>query len=202
MNTKELRTILERQRGQQAQLNKSLSTTQDRVKENTRDLRRHEEAREIIQKVGLETQQQLQYHISDITTLALDAVFPEPYQLVAEFVERRNKTECDLYFVREGNKTDPEDASGGGAVDVASFALRIASWSMERPRTRPVMLMDEPLKFLSVDLQEKASLMIKELANRLGIQFIIITHEETLTEYADRVFQVNIKKGKSKVTQS
>lgn len=42
--------------------------------------------------------------------------------------------------------------------------------------------------------------MIKEISNKLGIQFIIVTHEETLTEAADKVFEVSInRKGRSVV---
>jgi ABC-type lipoprotein export system ATPase subunit len=44
--------------------------------------------------------------------------------------------------------------------------------------------------------------MIKDLSTKLGIQFIIVTHEETLAAYADRVFEVSIKKGISKIKSS
>ena len=147
----------------------------------------------------MQTQQTLQFHISDITSLALEAVFPDPYALQVEFIQRRNKTECDLYFVRDGEKVDPLSASGGGAVDVAAFALRIASWSMTKPRTRNVIILDEPLRFLSANLQERASSMIKELSDKLGIQFIVVTHEPILANYADRTFNVSIKNGISKI---
>jgi DNA repair exonuclease SbcCD ATPase subunit len=93
-------------------------------------------------------------------------------------------------------------ASGGGAVDVAAFALRIASWSMAQPHSRNTIILDEPLRFLSVDLQEKASTMIKEVSDKLGIQMILVTHNDTLASFADRVFNVSIKKGVSKVIQS
>lgn len=193
------RNLLERQKGQKIQIEQSITTLNQELRDANRDLRRHEQAREIIREVGIKTQQQLSFHISDITSLALEAVFNEPYELKVEFVQRRNKTECDLYFERNGERMDPLSASGGGAVDVAAFALRIASWSMLRPRTRNVIILDEPLRFLSVDLQERASTMIKEISERLGIQFIIVTHENTLASYADKVFEVSIKKGKSKV---
>ena len=194
-----LRSKTERLKGEEAHIEKSLESTSGRIKECLRSLRRHEEAREIIREVGLKTQQQLQYQISDITTLALQAVFDDPYELQVEFVQRRNKTECDIFFVRDGIQIDPLTASGGGVVDVASFALRVASWSMQMPRSRSVIILDEPMRFLSKDLQERASMMIKELSDKLGIQFIIITHEEALTTHADKVFEVSMKKGKSKV---
>jgi len=195
----DLRNRLERQKGQKIQIESSIAVVQQSMKESGRELRRHEQAREVIREVGLKTQQQLQIHISDITSLALDAVFPNPYKLVAEFVQRRNKTECDLYFERDENKTDPLSASGGGAVDVAAFALRVASWSMQRPKSRATLVMDEPMRFLSAEYQEKASIMIKEVSKKLGIQFIIITHEPILASYADKVFETKIRKGVTQV---
>ena len=202
MNAGVLRQRLERQRGQKIQIEKSLASLKEVLTNSRRSLRQHEQAREIVREVGMKTQQQLQFHISDITSLALESVFNEPYKLEVEFVQRRNKTECDLYFSRQTERMDPLSASGGGAVDVAAFALRIASWSMARPRTRNTIILDEPLRFLSADNQEKASVMIKELSQRLGLQFIIVTHEPILASYADKVFEVSIKNGRSKVIES
>lgn len=194
-----IRNVLEQQKGQKQQIENRISLLKRELTESKRSLRRHEEAREIIRTVGLNTQKTLEYHISDITSLALEAVFNEPYELKVEFVQRRNKTECDLYFERNGERIDPLTASGGGAVDVAAFALRIASWSMMRPRTRNTIILDEPLRFLSVDLQERASQMIKEISERLGIQFILITHSDVLSSSADKTFRVEIKKGISRI---
>lgn len=199
MTIKELRNRLEQQKGQQFQVQKSLTTLEDELKTSKRSLIRHEKAREIVRKIGLDTQQQLQFHISDITSLALEAVFDDPYELKVEFVQRRNKTECDLKFVRGDLEIDPIEASGVGAIDVAAFALRITSWSMMQPRTRNTIILDEPFRFLSTNYQERASAMIKEISEKLGLQFIIVTHEEELLASADKVFEVSIKKGRSKV---
>lgn len=194
-----LRNRLEQLKGQRQKVENSLSKDRIELKYKGKELRQHEEALAIVKEVGMKVQSQLQFHISDITSLAMEAVFEDPYELLMEFVERRNQTECDLWFVRDGEKVNPLNASGGGAVDVAAFALRIAAWSMTIPRTNNVIVMDEPMRFLSQDLQEKASLMIKEISQKLGIQFLIITHEEELTEYADKVFECKIKNGKSKI---
>jgi DNA repair exonuclease SbcCD ATPase subunit len=94
------------------------------------------------------------------------------------------------------------DASGGGAVDVASFALRIASWSMKQPRFKNTIILDEPLKNLDKERQEKGSAMLKEVSKRLGIQFIIVTHEETLSSFSDKTFEVRInQRGISKIQE-
>ena len=194
-----LRTKLERQKGSRDTVINSLTVNQTELESAKVSLHRHEEAREIIRKIGMETQNSLSFHINDIVSLALDSVFDNPYQFAVDFVQRRNKTECDLYFVRDGNRIDPLTASGVGAVDVASFALRIASWSMARPRTDNVIILDEPFRFLSENYQERASNMLREVSQKLGIQLIIVTHETVLTTSADRIFEVSIKKGISQI---
>ena len=197
--SKALRQHLDQQRGKQMQITTLLDTLKTDAKDATRELTRYEQAREVVREVGLKTQQQLQYHISDITSLALEAVFDDPYELIVEFVQRRNKTECDLLFERNGHQIDPITGSGVGALDVASLALRVVAWSMQTPKSRNTIILDEPFRHLSEDMQEQASMMLKELSDRLGIQFIVITHRTTLTEYADKVFTVSKRKRISKV---
>lgn len=203
MSVQTLRNRLEQLKGAKQSLERSLLTLQSELASARLSLVEHEEAREIIRKVGLDTQSELQVSISDITSLALEAVFGElAYSLKTEFIQRRNKTECDLYFERDGNRVDPLTASGVGAVDVAAFALRIASWSMSTPHSRATIILDEPFRFLSENYQEQAAMMLKEISSKLGIQLILVTHEATLTTAADRVFNVSIKKGISKIMQS
>ena len=196
---RELRKSLEQKKGKRDQVQEQLYTVKEELKNCKKDYKRHERAGVILKKVALTTQQQLQYHISDIASMALDAIFPDPYELVAEFVQRRNKTECDLLFERKGERVDPLSASGGGAVDVASFALRVASWSMERPRLRNTLILDEPFRYLSAGLLPKASEMLSQLSEDMGLQLIIVTHEEELMEGANKVFTVSQRKGISTV---
>lgn len=200
-DVKSLRNKLEQLKGQKIQIEKTLDLLLSEIKTLKRSLHRHEQAREVIREVGLKTQSQLSFHISDLTSLAISAVFDNPYELKVNFVQRRNKTECDLMFARDDMEIDPIEASGVGAIDVAAFALRIASWTMSTPRTQNVIILDEPMRFLSADYQEKASAMIKQLSEKLGLQFIIITHEEILTTSADKIFQVSKKKKVSKVEE-
>jgi DNA repair exonuclease SbcCD ATPase subunit len=200
MNIHQAKEKLQQKIGRKIELEESIDLLCLKIKKEKRYLKNVEKAQEIIRQVGLETQKQLQYHIEDVTSLALEGIFNEPYKIVLDFVERRGKTECDILFERNGERIDPMGSSGGGTVDVASFALRIASWSMQLPKKRNVIILDEPLRFLSKDNQERASEMIKQLSEKLKLQFIIVTHEPILTSYADKIFEVSIsKRGISKI---
>jgi DNA repair exonuclease SbcCD ATPase subunit len=196
----ELRSAFDRKQGQLDQLKQQLKDEKSNLKEAERDVQFSEKARAIIQKVAKETQQSLEYHVGELVSLALSGIFPDPYKFVVEFMERRNKTECDLSFERDGERVHPFDASGGGAVDVASFALRSSIWSLGGSRN--VLGLDEPFRFLSRELQPRACEMLREISHRLGLQIIMVTHSPDLIEGADRVFKTSLKKkGKWKVTE-
>jgi len=204
-NIQHIRNRLEQQKGQSTQVQLSIDKLKKELKQLHHSLLRHEQAREIVREIGLKTQQQLEYHISDITSMALSAVFDDPYELVVEFVQRRNKTECDLYFHRDNHQVDPLTASGVGAVDVAAFALRVASWSMQCPRSRNVLILDEPFKHLKgVEENRRVLEMVRQVSEKLNIQILMVSDEriprEDIIAAADRVFEVTIHKGISKIT--
>jgi ABC-type glutathione transport system ATPase component len=67
----------------------------------------------------------------------------------------------------------------------------MAVWAMAEPRTAPVFLLDEPSKFLSVDLQPKFGQMLRELSDLLGVQFVVVTHSPEVAESADRAYNVD-----------
>jgi hypothetical protein len=147
-------------------------------------------ARTVVQIVAEQTQKQLEYHISNLVTMALSSVFPDPYKFELRFVQRRNKTEADLIFSKNGNETDDILNSGGGGVaDVASIALQISLWSIKK--TRPLIILDEKTKFLHSPLyQEKCSELLKEVCDKLGLQMIIVTDQVNMIKAADNVIKV------------
>jgi len=162
-----------------------------------------EAAQKIVQDVALKTQEKLKLSIEPIVTSALDIVFgDEAYEFAVDFVVKRNRTECELRFARDGKKYVPLSSSGFGAVDVASFALRLALWNISKPRTRSSFVLDEPFKHVSEDLQESVFKMMSMLAEKLGIQIILVSHnkESDVMEYSNKVFRVHKdKNGVSKV---
>lgn len=189
------RKELERKKGRREQLQRDYEQVETQIKALGKHSIYCEEAQIVIQDVAQQTQVQLEYHISELVTLAMSAVFEDPYELKVEFVLRRNRTECDLWFVRGANFINPMLASGGGAVDVAAFALRVALWSLAQPKTNNILILDEPMRFLSKTLQPQASAVIKEISERLGIQIIYVTHSEDLVEAADKVITIKQIKG-------
>lgn len=170
-----------------------LFDTQKQLEKAEQDYQNAMEARFIINYVAKYTQQQLEMRITNIVSMALAAVFPDPYQFKLVFNERRNQTEADLLLVRDGEELSPVEGAGGGVLDVVSFALRIAVLLMSNHRR--IIILDEPFRHLSADLQPKASEMMKMLSDKLGIQFIMVSHEDGIINCADNI--ITIKQGQT-----
>lgn len=155
----------------------------------------------IIQTVAQETQQELEFHISNLVTMALATVFPEEkIKFITKFVVRRNKTECDLLFEERGNTYAPLEGSGYGAVDVAAFALRLSLWALNP--TDNVMVLDEPFRNVSPDRQHRVGEMLKSLSEELSLQIILVSHAVDVNIQADKTFTIVRQGDVSKVEGS
>jgi len=198
---KEMRSLLDQKKGQKEIIENDYDILEKKIKQNKKEVKYSEKALLIIQKVAKETQEELEYHISELVTLALSAVFDDPYEFKTSFVIRRGKTECDMYFEKDGQQFDPLTSVGGGVVDVACFALRIAVWSLSIRKSNNVLIFDEPFRFLSKKLQPKASNMLKQISEKLNLQIIMVSHSQELIDGADKVYVVDYKRGVSKVRE-
>lgn len=158
-------------------------------------------ARAITQIVAASVQKKIEFHISSLVSMALSAVFPDPYKFELKYTVRRNKTEADLVFTKRGKEiTDILSTGGGGVGDIASLALRVAAWSLRK--NRPVLFLDEPTKFLHDPVyQEKASIVIKEIADKVGLQIIMISDQKEMVAAADKMFRIGNENGKSFVEE-
>ena len=187
------RTILTRKQGQQQKIEDDLIKTREGINQLKSEVGFSETARIIIQKVAKATQAELEYYISELVTLAFASVFPDPYEFGVAFEEKRGKTECRMRFLRDGHEVNPLSGSGGGPLDIASTTLQFTIWSLNK--TRAIIGLDEPFRFLSRDLQPKAGEMLKEVSKKLGLQILMVTHSEDLAACADKGFKFDIRKG-------
>ncbi len=170
-------------------LEKDLKDKESILKQHKNEKEAAIEAKIILQTAAKNTQKNIEIHFSDIVTKAMHIVFDDPYTFVPEFVERRNKTECDFWLVQNEEKLRPRFSVGGGVLDLVSFALRLSYWKLER--TSPVIILDEPFKNLSRKLIPKAAETLKYLSNKFNLQMIIVTHIPEIAEQGDRVFNVD-----------
>ena len=191
-----LRKQLENKKGARDVLQDQLSSLNNKITALTTELNDVQEARIIIQIVAMQTQQELEYHISHVVTKALESVFDDPYQFKIEFSLRRDKTEADRYWIKGEHEYQP---NGGGVRDVSSLALRIAMYQLQSNKTSPIIILDEPAKHTSEDLLSRFSSLIKAISTQLGIQFVIVSHAKKIIESANTAYEVTKADGISHV---
>lgn len=135
-----------------------------------------DQAQGIAQGIAREIQQMAHEKIAAVVSSCLQAVFDDPYEFKLYFEEKRGKTEARIAFIRGEMELDPIDASGGGVIDVASFAIRLATLILSKPARRRVLIADEPFRFISADRIPRVAEMLDRLSVELNVQFIMVTH--------------------------
>lgn len=138
------------------------------------------EARAHLQRLSAEVQQAAHSQIAEVVTMCFEAIFDDPYTFNLKFEEKRGRTEAVLTFERRGFAAPPLEATGGGTVDVAAFALRCAAVMLTRPAPRRLLVFDEPFRFLSERYRPRVRSLLEDLVDKLGLQVIMVTHDREL----------------------
>lgn len=138
------------------------------------------EAQQIVQHVVQAVQQQTHKRISTIVSRCLNLIFEDAYEFKLIFERKRGTTEARPVFIRRGNEIDPKYSSGGGVIDVTSFALRLSCVILARPRRRRLLVLDEPFKMVSIEYRERIRIMLEVLSKELKVQIIMVTHDKAL----------------------
>lgn len=137
-----------------------------------------EQASQLVQQISQQVQQRVHGRISAVVSKCLSTVFDDPYEFQIRIDRKRGKTEARLVFVRDNLEIDPLESAGGGVVDVAAFALRLACVLCSLPPLRRVLILDEPFKHLHKESRLKVAQLLETLSIETGTQFILVTHFE------------------------
>ena len=191
MTIDKIKALFQQSKGIDFQIQKDIFNTEQEITQIKHKQELLEQTQAFLQDIAQKTQSKLKLQIEDIVNMTLDTCFPGEFIFQIQFNISRGKTEAELVFLSQktNRPVDPMNASGGGVVDVVAFGLRIASYVLER-NINNVIILDEPFRFLSRDLQENAGEVLKKLSEKLGIQIIMITHIEQMESIADKTFYV------------
>ena len=138
-----------------------------------------EQAREVVKRVGAETQHGLTVRLSGLVTECLQSVLGAGYEFEMLIQERGGSSYIDMFIVDGGEPYDPLEAKGGTVVDVITMALRVSCLVLDAQAGQTLWL-DEPFRFVSKNLQPALARMLERLGSSLQVQFMIVTHEPEL----------------------
>lgn len=157
---------------------KEIETEQNNLEAAIERLANVEQAQKLVQQVAEHTQEEVHKQIASVVSRCLETVFEIPYEFKILFTQKRGKTEAELVFVRNGKTVDPTTAAGGGVIDVASFALRLACLILDRPKKRRLLIADEPFRFLDKTRRPAMKGLLETLCEEMKLQIIMVTHSE------------------------
>lgn len=160
-----------------------------------------ETSKEVISNIILSTRNEAIEFIENVVNAALLDVFQNPnLKLKLQLNPDGAKTSISTFIEENGELYDIESARGGGLRDLVSTAILICCRAIVKPKIELPLLLDESFKFLHSTkdnaFKSNAFKFLKDVANKLNEQIIIITGEDDkeATDNADNVIYV-AKKG-------
>jgi hypothetical protein len=125
--------------------------------------------------------------MDDLVTYGLNTVFPgRDIKFMTQLVERGSKIKINLSTFYNGSLVDAENKSSISVVE--SFLLRILCIS--KLKKAPLLLMDETFAAVGSEYIENISKLISELADKLGIDILLVTHNPAFQAYSGRSFKL------------
>jgi DNA repair exonuclease SbcCD ATPase subunit len=171
-----------------------------------KDLETVSQAIEVVTQLANGARQEFKTEVDRLVTLAIRGVFDEHFKFDLQLDVKNNRLQCYPVVIETDNgepvEYDPEDDMGGSILDSIGFAFRILLKKLGKVETRNTLILDEPAKNTGHgELLTRTGQMISELSHSLGLQTILITHDEELMAVADRAWSVKRTKQGSQVIQ-
>lgn len=181
----------------------ALEKAEERLKKAQIDMNALDRIRKVMLDVGIAVQGQVKEYLEAVVTSALQTVYQEPFEFKVDFGIKWDQPVAELTVI-DPDSGEPvsirDDQTGGGVADVCSFALLMACWALEPEGTFiPLMILDEPFKFLDATNMPRAAQLVKELSIEMGLQIIMVSHNEILIQAGDKVFHVRKRRGVARV---
>lgn len=157
----------------------------------------------LLQKTSQFAREQSKKQMEYLITQCLQYIFDSKMEFFIDIKEKGEKIEAEFYVVSEQNNnkitTKPQEARGGGVVDIISLAIRIAMMEIHYPKIEGPLILDEPAKHVSEDYIVNVAEFLKNVSSMFNRQIIMVTHNSHLLESGDYVYRVTLNNGISVV---
>jgi DNA repair ATPase RecN len=151
---------------------------------------------ELLNLVSAQAREKAKGHLENIVTEALKFISGGEYEFKIEMLER-GKPSCDFYVESVINglksKQKPEEACGGGFVDIIATTLRYAYLEIfsDPVIKNSMIILDEPGKMISEEASVRFAKFVKSLGDNFNKQTIMVTHKDNLLKIADKAYYVS-----------
>ncbi len=199
-----VKAVYHRQRGEESKLLQEKESREKRLAEVKDSVECLEKVRLLLQEAASHAREQGRKQVEFMVTQALQFAFGSDLEFKVVVEEKRDRPEAEFYVCSNYGgdarvETPPQDARGGGVVDVISLALRLALLEAFRPPVGGPVILDEPAKHVSEEFSPQVAQFLKSFSQSLGRQVIMVSHNQHLADSADVAYLVEMSQGRSSV---
>ena len=193
---KALRTRVSVVKGRREEVRRSLAEARDSVRTLTDEIDLLDLVAELLRTlVDAELTDGVR-ELESLQTEGVRAVFKDQNLKVRADVEvARGKVNVSLITMQQRgndpadiNEGESLDGFGGAVATVQSVLLRLSL--IFRRGLRPILIFDETLPAFDDKYVYNAAEFLKVLCKRLGVDILLVTHNQALVESADRAYKI------------
>jgi DNA repair exonuclease SbcCD ATPase subunit len=158
--------------------NRTLEQKEKELKEINEKISALTQSIDILQDFHLNLEIGIIKKFEELITKGIQEIFGKEYKFIIEFKNESFGTSADFYIkIPESDKViNLASGEGGGIKDFISVLIRMLYLILEPSKPAKILFLDENLKHLDRERAIKALKFIKELAEKLNIQIVFITH--------------------------
>ena len=190
----QLKSIVEKNTFLKDSLENKREKIQQDIKKINDDSKILLELKEFLLIVSANYRDQLCKLFTSLVTEALSSIFEKDIRFQIKLYSYRNEPAIDVSVIENNLEIDPQKSCGGGLNDIISFVIKIIFIHLKK--SSKIIILDEPLKFLSRDYIEQSSNFIRDISKRLNIQIILVSHKPDLEISCDKL--INIEKNENR----
>lgn len=159
---------------------------------------------ELFNQLTQQSQQMLKIRLEQLVSYSLSRVFDREFRFIVEFKSMRKNTVVEFKLASEETGWEPvelTEARGGGVCELVGFMIRLVFLLYLRNTQRQILFLDEPFSWVSKEYVNSLMLLIKELADKTGVQFVIVTHNEALAGLGDKQYRFWLEQGQTRIQE-
>ncbi|MBO8158360.1 ATPase [Thermosyntropha sp.] len=195
---------IKRREGEKEKLEQIITAKEKEIDEIKEKIYLYQQVNEIYKKAAEYAREKSKVAIENIVSRALSIVFSDDLKFEVEIKRERDKDSArflvsSTYGGEFKITNEPQEARGGGVVDIISLALRIALLETSKFNNFGPLVLDEPAKHVSGEHIDNVAAFLRTVITTFNRQIIMVTHNQYLAESGDIVYEVKIEDGESQV---
>lgn len=187
----EKQLILDKNTNQQIEI--QINTLKKEIDQHLQNLNLGAQAINFIERTANQQRSIIKDKVESVITDALKEIYGQQYSINFDYSMKRNKTSVDIYLTKHtelGDIVRKQGGFGGGVSDVISLPLKLLVL-LALQNNDKILIADEPGKHMD-ERVDKFGYFLKDVCDKLGIQLIVLTHHNCLSEFSDSVYQVKM----------